>query len=286
MKRLVTLGRLCSYDLRCDLASSLAHLALVGCFAALLNLIALLKAASLPSGNIDLGLSGYIATTFGGSSEFIPERNEPFVLPAAWLCCCLAIAYATLAYPARHLKGIGTTTLILSGSRWLWWLSKCVWVVIHCFACCAVILATCTLFTIGTADSMELTLDKELAYWLGFFMATDAPFSQGTASIGELFTCIVLALTAISLIQLVFSVLFAPFVGFIVTICILFASAFCLHPALIGNYLMIARSNLAIANGVDATYGTVMACVVAVTAVLAGGTLFNRQNILRRTDAS
>ena len=285
MNRLISLVHLYRYDLRCGFHGLLPRLGLAGCLAALCDIVTFLHASSNPSHELHLNYSAYLASIFGGTSEFVPERAEFFVLPAAWLCNCLAISYVTLDYPAKHLGGVGTMAITLSGSRWSWWLSKCAWVVTCCLLCYGIDLIVCILCAIGTGASADLGFSKELAQFMGFFMATGSPLAQDTSGVEAFLLCAPTALAAISLVQLAFSVLCTPYMGFIVTVCSLFASAFLLNPMCMGNYLMIARSNLAIPNGVDALRGAIIACSIAAAAVLIGGAIFSRQSLIkRRTD--
>ena len=277
-----TFLRLYLYDMRCSLHDLLPRFAIVGVFAALCSILVCFHISSTPSQSVRLNYAACIAAVFGGSSEFVPEHADYFTLPAAWLCNCLAIAYATLDYPSRHLSGVGQTALILSGSRWTWWLSKCAWTITCCLLCCMAVFGGCAIGALCFGTDAGLSLSKEAGNLLGFFIATASPLAEGTANIGPFLISATAALIALSLMQLVFSTLVAPYIGFVFTICILFSSAFRLSGLLIGNYLMIARSNLAIANGVDVSWGVAISCILAMASILIGGSLFNRRPVIKK----
>ncbi len=279
MSRISTIMRLYSYDMRCSMQSIAPRIALATLLAALCSLVSYLYASSGPSPRHTLSYAACIASVFGGISEFVPERGESFVLPASWLCNCLAITFVTLDYPARSLKSVGATALVLSGSRGSWWLAKCLWAITCCLLGYAASLSGCLLCALGIEAGADLRLPKDSADLLGFFMATESPLAQGTADIGQFLACAPVILVAISLIQLVLSVHMAPYVGLVADICIFFASSFWLNDLLLGNYLMLARSNLAIANGVDAKEGLALGCILALLAIAIGAALFNRRSI-------
>lgn len=287
MSRLSTVARLYVYDMRCGVPSVAPRLAIAALLAALCSLVFYLCASAAPSQDCDLNFAAYIASVFGGSSEFVPERGESFTLPAAWLCNCLAITFVTLDYPSRNLRSVGTMALVLSGNRWSWWISKCLWVGTCCLLGYAASLSGCLLCALGAGASSGLELSKELAELLGFFIATDAPLAQGTADIGVFLACAPVILIAISLFQLALSVHVAPYIGLVASICVFFASSFWLNGLLLGNHLMVARNSLAIANGVSSEWGAAIAGLFALLAAVIGGLLFNRRSILtRERDAS
>ena len=287
MKRLSAVARLYAYDMRCGISSVAPRLAIVTLLAALCSLMFYLYASAAPSASCTLNYATYIAAVFGGSSEFIPERGEGFSLPAAWLCNCLAITFVTLDYPSTNLKSVGTMALVLSGSRWSWWISKCLWVGTCCLLGYVASLSGCLLCALGVGASPGLGLSKEAAELLGFFMASASPLARETADISEFLACAPVVLISISLIQLAISMHTAPYIGLVASICAFFASSFWLNCILLGNHLMIARSDLTIANGVPAEWGAAIACLFALLAVVIGGLLFNRRSIhARERDAS
>lgn len=92
------------------------------------------------------------------------------------------------------------------------------------------------------------------------------------------------ALSALLLIQLAISLLVRPILGFVSTMVILYGSAFFLSPWLIGNYLMVARTDVVRTAGVSVPMGILLSLSLILAAVLVGGFLFSRFNIINRGD--
>ena len=66
---------------------------------------------------------------FGGIPVYDPSSGREFEFPMVWISVFVAAAYVTLDYPLYDLKGVGATSIVISGSRWSWWLSKCCWII-------------------------------------------------------------------------------------------------------------------------------------------------------------
>lgn len=96
-----------------------------------------------------------------------------------------------------------------------------------------------------------------------------------------------LILGALCSIQLVLAFATTPLLGFSVTVAQLLVASFFLNPWLLGNYLMLARSNLVIANGVAVNNGALLSLAIIIASIVLGGHLFARRDILgRESDAS
>lgn len=127
MKRRELFAGLFASDLRFGCRAIAGRLLLACGVSVLLCLLLYLQSTSSPQ-TLVLGFADYYMALFGGMSEYAPRQDVPFRLPAGWLCICALAAYTVLDYPVRDLNGMGTQTLVASGSRWCWWLSKCSWI--------------------------------------------------------------------------------------------------------------------------------------------------------------
>lgn len=233
------------------------------------------------SGNFAaLGFIDCFANLFGGISEFSPQYGTRFDMPASWLCVCLMGAFIVLSYPTQNLESIGIKQCIEAQGRWCWWVSKCLWTVACTFLywLLAVVIAL-----LASNDPSEYpTLSPTTVNLLGFFAAGDCAAYNGTKELLIFVAGIPFVLSALYLIQLAVSINTNPLIAFVVTISLLFYSAFYLNGLLPGNYLMLARSDLVIHNGVDAVSGIVLAIALGACAVLIGGKAFARHDLLGR----
>lgn len=102
----------------------------------------------------------------------------------------------------------------------------------------------------------------------------------GTYDLGCFVLVFPLMVMAICLLQLELSLALGPTLAFASTSVILLASAYLFHPLLPGEYLMIARLDLSIPNGVGMAGGVAYALAMAAASVLAGGLHFSRMDCI------
>lgn len=230
----------------------------------------------------DASFTDCFASLFGGMSEYDPSHDSSFNVPASWLCVCLMGAFVVLSYPGQNLESIGAKQCIAAQSRWSWWLSKCVWTTVNVFlywllAVVVALLASTQAIHDGAGD---LVLSQEAADALGFIAAADCDACLGTSRVLLFVAGVPFALAALCLVQLVVSVNLNPLVAFGLTASLLFHAAFYLTPMSLGNYLMLARSDLTVNNGVDAGLGIVLSVAVGIAAVAVGGKVFAGRDIV------
>ena len=215
---------------------------------------------------------------FGGMSEFNPTHDTNFNVPAAWLCVCLMGAFVVLSYPTQSLETIGIKQCVAARGRWCWWLSKCAWTVVCAWVYWLLALAVALLMAGGAEGA--LILSPRTADILGFFAAANCEAYDGVWEVALFVVGVPFALSALYLVQLGVSVNVNPLAAFALTVALLFHAAFYLNGLSVGNYLMLARSNLVIHNGVDAVFGVGVSLVVVSAAVCVGGKAFCRHDLL------
>ena len=280
MSSLGALGRMLAVDARYGVRE------VAGRFAAalllLVFLVGMFKFLTLQKDGSfrDVSFTDCFAGLFGGMSEFDPKHDSNFNLPASWLCVCLMGAFIVLSYPAQNLESVGIKQCIAAQGRWCWWASKCIWTVACTFVYWMLAIAV-ALMASGIGDLSDgLTLSKETVDVLGFFAAADCGAYEGVSGALLFVAGIPIVLSALYLVQLAVSVNTNPLIAFAVTTALLFYAAYYLTPLSLGNYLMLARSDLVVHNGVNAGIGIVAAVVVGALAVVVGGRVFARHDLL------
>ena len=236
----------------------------------------------------DVSFIDCFASLFGGMSEFDPSHDSSFNVPASWLCVCLAGSFVVLSYPGQNLVGVGVKQCIAAQSRWQWWLSKCVWATV-CAALywlLAVVVALLASALIASDGVGNLTLTQAAVDVLGFTASADCDACVGTQETLLFVAGVPFALAALFLVQLAVSVNLNPLAAFALTASLLFHAAFYLNGISLGNYLMLARSDLVVNNGVSAPLGIVLSLVVGTAAVVVGGKTFVRHDIVGKERCS
>lgn len=275
-------------DLRCGSHQvALRFLAL----AAVVNVLCFMLHTLVATGHTEvasLSFADYVAACVGGVETYLPQDGGSFKLPAGWLCLCGLMSYIVLDYPPRDLKGMGAHIVVALGSRWYWWFSKCLWVSAMCCASWIIVLASCALWATfagsGLVAPRAFCLTPGVPSLLGF----QAPFvSAGETSIASFVAVVPVVLIALCIMQLFLSVTFAPLVGFAVVIALLLLSALHTNEVLLGNHLMLARSELVSSAGVSCEMGLFTALAGMVAFAVLGGIAYTRRDICGRgADAS
>ncbi|WP_251158474.1 hypothetical protein [Caniella muris] len=185
--------------------------------------------------------------------------------------------FLVLWYPYRDLMGAGQRLLVQGGSRWAWWVSKVAWVTLSVavfwLLTAAAALAVCIAtggdvsFEIGQAPGIAANLEPSV---LSPVPGDGAAFVAGT----------LLALVALALLQLTVSLAVSPLCGYGVSVSLFVCAVFIDAPWLVPVYLMGARCEPAVVDGLDPAAGMAVSLAVCVASVLVGGRIFSTMNIL------
>lgn len=208
--------------------------------------------------------------------RYVFETGFPFVFAGPWLLTLLLVAYLTLGYPCRDLGGPDRQLVMAAGSRWAWWLSKCVWVVLSVLAFFLAIGVGAALWTVVSGGSLGLHLSSGVAEMLG--CVSDSGSSTLWQSAAWLYLAAVLVALALCLVQMLVSLFVKPILSFIVTIVLLFLWAECEGPSLTGALLaVLPRQPGDVA--AQALVGAGVAFGVIALAVVVGGLCFKHTDI-------
>jgi hypothetical protein len=224
-----------------------------------------------------LTFGDYLVNMMCGMKEYMFDPSNPFSFPAAWMLAFLFMAYITLNYPYHDLMGMGKHLIIVSGSRTLWWLSKCVWVALSVLSFFLVGFASSALWTLISGGDFSFDVSEIVPIVLQFDTTILLPRPWDMTG---LLLAVPLMTVALCCVQLLLSLLIRPMFSYIVTIGVLFLSAYFQSPWLIGNYMMAARSICFVDGGLSWQIGAAISCVLIAAVVVMGGVLFNRLDIL------
>ena len=218
-----------------------------------------------------------ISSMVTGGVSHAYQANAPFSPPIDWFALVLLAMYLSIWYPFRSLYGFGKQLIVAGSSRWQWWLAKCCWVVT----------VICIFFALGIVTTLIVTLVDGGAFSLvvtkDFFelYRLEGVLSNNPGSSLPLFlVSIPIVMSACALTQLVISLFVHPIAGYIYSIVLMFLSAYFASPWLLGNYAMLIRSNCAIEHGFDPIFGISLSILFALAAVIGGGVLFSKKDII------
>lgn len=239
--------------------------------------------------DIEITVLDYLFYLFFGMEEYVPTPGNKFRFPALWVAVILYVSYITLYYPYKDLNGYGKNILLNTQSKKTWYLSKCMWVTVSTIIYFLVGFVVLSLFAI--ISGAEITADVSSKVVIKFipFITTEQNLFYNDAIYYKVtilhFVLPVIICVMNNLLQLFLSLFIKPFFSFIFTVSYTIASAYYLKCFMLGNYAMIARSNIFIDNGVNFTDGLIISLGVILVVIISGTVLFSKQDILNKEGA-
>lgn len=224
----------------------------------------------------------YILYLFQGLKIYEKDQNAPFIFPALWILLFLVIAFITLYYPYNDLNETGRHMLILSQKRYFWWYAKCIWVAVSVAAYFILAYFIAWIFLLFTHGEMNLHVNFATLIICElparYLRQLDVHAVSGWSVVGFMLVVPVIAVS-ICLFQMLLSLIFKPYIGFILISVYLFAATYFCHPLFIGNYAMILRSAAVIPGGMTLAAGLIYALGLSFLSVFGGALYFRRMDI-------
>lgn len=239
--------------------------------------------------DIEITVPDYLFYLFFGMEEYVPSPGNKFRFPALWVAVVLYVSYITLYFPYKDLNGYGKNILLNTQSKKTWYLSKCMWVTVSTIIYFLIGFVVLSLFAI--ISGAEITADVSSNAVIKFiqFITTEQNLFYNDAMYYKVtllhFILPVVICIMNNLFQLFLSLFIKPFFSFIFTVSYTIASAYYLKFFVLGNYAMIARSNIFIDNGVNFTDGLIISLGVILVVIISGTVLFSKQDILNKEGA-
>lgn len=239
--------------------------------------------------NIEITVLDYLFYLFFGMEEYVPTPGNKFRFPALWVAVILYVSYITLYYPYKDLNGYGKNILLNTQSKKTWYLSKCMWVTVSTTIYFLIGLVVLSLFAIISGAEITADVSSNVVIKLIPFITTEQNLFYNDAIYYKVtilhFVLPVIICIMNNLLQLFLSLFIKPFFSFIFTVSYTIASAYYLKSFMLGNYAMIARSNIFIDNGVNFTDGLLISLGVILIVIISGTVLFSKQDILNKEGA-
>lgn len=238
---------------------------------------------------IEITVLDYFFYLFFGMEEYVPTPGNKFRFPALWVAVILYVSYITLYYPYKDLNGYGKNILLNTQSKKTWYLSKSMWVTVSTIIYFLIGFVVLSLFAL--ISGAEITADVSSNAVIKFiqFITTEQKLFYNDAMYYKVtllhFILPVVICIMNNLFQLFLSLFIKPFFSFIFTVSYTIASAYYLKNFMLGNYAMIARSNIFIDNGVNFTDGLLISLGVILIVIISGTVLFSKQDILNKEGA-
>lgn len=231
----------------------------------------------------------YYFYLFFGMEEYIPFPGNKFRFPALWAAVILYVSYITLYYPYKDLNGYGKNVLINAQNKKIWFLSKCVWVgvstIIYFLFAFAVLFVLAIVF--GAECTVAVSSDTVFKFIPYVTTEQNLLFNDGMYYKVTFLHYILPVLVCVmnNLVQLLLSLFIKPFFSYIFTVSYTITSAYYLKCFMLGNYAMLARSDIFISNGVDFNIGFIICLSVIIIVAALGTAVFSKQDIINKEGA-
>ncbi len=216
--------------------------------------------------------------TVGGIFPYIPGMQR-FTVPAVWLCVYLLCFYFTLSYAHDDFSEGGVQVIIRAKSKLLWWLSKCLWNMLTVSLYFLLLYGVLFLLCLATRKELSFSLNADIfKSLLGFRLP------EISRSSGQMFAalCILPWLTAVavSLVQMVLTLLAKPVFAYIIIGIWLIAGVYYANELMLPNYALSVRNITIGVYGFRTGFGIFLCLLVSMLAVTAGAAVLCRRDML------
>ncbi len=211
----------------------------------------------------------------------LEQLKDMYTLPALWLSVQIVISYLVGSYMKNDIYTYGQQVLMRCKNRWKWYLSKCVWNVMTVLYCYIAIDAAIVIMTkiLGMKISLSYDLDR-------MAQVSELYFFEGTTKqmIRLAIIMPVVISIAVSLFQMLISLIFSDIIGFIVVQTKAIFATMIANGALFFNYGMVLRSKLSSPTDIKYSTGCVVCLIIAIISVVTGVIYFGRFDVLSKDD--
>lgn len=224
------------------------------------------------------GFLDFIMYIAQGMREYIPESDEPFVIPFAWLSINLLLAYIIGDYATRDLYEFGTQMILRAKKKKYWLTGK----IIYCFGCTLSVyffqVAVAYLFS-ALNGNYNIFISEQI--WQIYFGVDPCSFSPFEI-VNLIFILPFLTSFVLSLMQLLGTLIFKPIYSFLVVTIYLISSAYWKSYFLIGNYSMFLRNDKLSSDGLNAMMCLSILLILCLVLVISIGLVFKKHDIIEK----
>lgn len=225
---------------------------------------------------ICMSTGDFLVYLLQGDFPYIPNSETPFKIPVLWFVIQVYLPYYLGNYPTNDLKGVGQNILLKVPDRRIWWTVKVFWSILaSIFYMALIVLVACVFGISNGMPSLQVTNS-----FAETILLSEEFILLGKAQIFYIVVLPLLTMICVSLLQIMLSFVWQPFVSMIVIVTLYVAAAYGVSPFLITAYSMIFRNKFAILNGVSVQFGIPYLCICSILFAAIGYLAFSRYDIL------
>lgn len=223
-----------------------------------------------------MGFFDYLFYMLSGAEPVIIEKIDELDIPIAWMAMQFFCSFLIFDYVYYDLKGVGRNVLIKSKSKFKWWLSKCICtctMVISVYGILFLSSYIVTLFSGGESAELHMKL-------LGSVCKLDGNYEANKDMMVYLVLIPLIVSISISLFQMMISQLVKPVLSMVVIMSVSVFSVYSNYKLWWGNWGMILRSDLCVADGMSGFTAVILALILGVVGSVVGGIIFSKRDVI------
>ena len=225
----------------------------------------------------------HLCNLFSGMKEYNPNSGNPFEVPVLYLAIHVFVAFIIGNYPVNDLYDYAPQVLIRTRNRARWWFEKCIWNVASVLLFYLILLGVTFVVNLIAGGVVSLTASADIL--TEFFGATEQTVNNGELALAA-FLLPVLTSIALSLVQMVLMLCVKPVYSYLSIIVLLVSSAYFMTPFLPGNYAMLWRNAVWCEGGISTALAIVVTITIAVVVVVVGYFIFQKKDILDKSESN
>lgn len=224
-------------------------------------------------------MGDYLLYALCGCAGLSDGGREGFSFPIAWFSIFALLGYACLRTPFGREDAFGNQLLLATGSRYIWWMARCLWTLMVLLAFWTLLLLVSALFAWQEGGAVSLDVSSELFYLIEF------PWQEIKGSPYAMVSVLLAAVAlsfAVTMAQTTISLVAAPIVGFGVTLA--FWTLGAIGPAgfSLASSAMAVRNASFVLGGVQSDAAVVWALAAGVLFFALGAFVFARESLMGR----
>ena len=227
-------------------------------------------------------ITDYCVYIFGGIKEYTPSLTEFFNVPFSWIIIHIIPLIFTANIITSDFSVYGQQRIYRIGNRKTWWAKKCLQIVgvLSNFYCVIFLeLAIFTLiFGLKLVPYCSIEINSVIDFGKNNITNMNLDLIIESTILPFLFTL------SLSYLQSILSLWIKPINSLIVSLVILFSSAYYVNPWIIGNYSMAVRSSKVITNGVNPLIGIAFYILIISISITLGFIKIKKIDIINREE--
>lgn len=192
------------------------------------------------------------------------------------------VVYIVGNYVIKDLYGFGKNIIVRTGSRFNWWISKCIWGILTAVLSYAILYAVIIVAGICTGG-VKLAPTPEVCY--SAISMDKQIIIQNTNLTGLVISLMAMSLLmtiTFCIIQITVGLIISPVIGYVIVMSYLIIGAFSDNPFIISIYCMALRNGIYSPEGYNILLGVIIMAAITIFCMVAGSLYIRKMDIINQ----